>query len=75
MFNNLFEKEFRFLYKNNSLEITNYIDIPSFNDKKIVVKLNNNLLIIEGINLIISKLSKDELLIKGKICSIGILDE
>ena len=50
--------------------ILNYVEIISFSDTKVIIKCPNNTLCINGNNLIISKLLKDELLIKGKIINI-----
>ena len=62
------------MFNNNKLEITNYIDIPKFDDKTIIVNLTKGSLCIEGNNLTISKLVKDELLIFGNIANIGIIN-
>ena len=70
--NIIFEKNFRFCYQNNNLEITNYESIPLFNFEEIDIKYNNGMMIIYGENLVISKLEKDELLITGNINNIEI---
>ncbi len=37
----IFEKNFRFCYQNNNLEITNYESIPLFNFEEIDIKYND----------------------------------
>lgn len=66
----ILEKEFKFIYRNNSIEITNYESIPVFNFEEISIKYNDGILVIYGEKLVISKLEKTELLITGKINNI-----
>ena len=66
----ILEKEFKFIYRNNSIEITNYESIPVFNFEEISIKYNGGILVIYGEKIVISKLEKTELLITGKINNI-----
>lgn len=63
----IFELNFKILIENNKIYISNYKKINSFDDNKIVIIHEKGLLTIEGTNLRITKLLKDELLINGKI--------
>ena len=51
----------------NYIYIYKYNDIVSFNDKLIIIRLNNLLLNIIGTNMLITKMENKELLIKGNI--------
>ena len=66
----VYDDKFQIWIINNTINILNYIEIISFSDTKVIIKCPNNTLCINGNNLIISKLLKDELLIKGKITNI-----
>ncbi len=65
--NYVLEEEFRIIYSNRKLNITNYISIPIFESNEIHIKYSDGKIIIYGKNLTISKLSKDEVLITGDI--------
>lgn len=65
--NYILEEEFKLIYLNNKINIVNYTDIGHFDSNKIIIRNNNKSIIIDGNNLIITKLLKDELLIEGKI--------
>ena len=60
------EKYYIILYS-NYVYVSRYIDIIKFTDKYISLKLENMILNIYGIDLLIVKLEKEELLIKGNI--------
>ena len=66
----IYDDKFQIWIINNNINILNYIEIISFSDTKVIIKCPSNTLCINGNNLIISKLLKDELLIKGKIINI-----
>ena len=68
----LYDKEYKIIIKENYVDIINYTEIVDFNLNNISVKYNNKVIIIEGNNLTISKLVKDEVLILGEITSIRI---
>ena len=50
---------------NNKINIVNYIDIGHFDSNKIIVKCDNKDIIINGKELVVSKLVNDEILITG----------
>lgn len=60
------EKYYIILYS-NYVYVYRYVDIIKFTDKYISLKLENIILNIYGIDLLIVKLEKEELLIKGNI--------
>ncbi len=60
------EKYYIILYS-NYVYVYRYEDIIKFTDKYISLKLENMILNIYGIDLLIVKLEKEELLIKGNI--------
>ena len=65
------DKNFSIIYKNNKLDIINYSKILDFSDTKISISYFNNIYIINGTNLVISKMMEEELLITGNIESIS----
>ena len=64
------DKKFSIIYKNNYLDIINYTKIVDFSSTLISISNQNNLYIIEGENLVISKMFEEEILITGKITKI-----
>ncbi len=63
----LLEEKFSMNCLNNKIEISNYEEIDHFDNNKIIIKYSDGMVLIEGKNLIISKLMKDAILIKGNI--------
>ena len=53
------------------LYIYNYIEIVTFNNDLIIIKLPNNNLKIKGKEMLIKKMHKHELLIEGQIASVS----
>lgn len=66
----IYDKRFQLLIVDNSIDVVNYIDIISFNDKNIIIKCPNYILDIGGTSLIITKLIDTEIIINGQIDSI-----
>lgn len=66
----IYDDKFQIWIINNTISILNYIEIISFSDTKVIIKCPNNMLCINGNNLTISKLLKDELEILGRIINI-----
>lgn len=64
------ENEFKIIVLNKRINISNYISIESFDSYKIIIKYDEGLLIINGSELTISTLLKDEVLIRGVIDSL-----
>lgn len=66
----LLEDKFSMNVFKNRIEIINYMDIGHFDSNKIIVKYAEGEIVVIGKNLIISRLMKDSLLIKGNIKNI-----
>ena len=65
--NYMLEEDFKINYQNNKLYIVNYLDISHFDSNKIIINKKDGSLIVNGKDLVISKLLSDELLIEGSI--------
>lgn len=70
--NYLYDNEYKIIIKNNSINICNYTEIIDFDVNKIVIKNKDKKISIEGKDLIISKMLKEEVLITGIIKNISI---
>ena len=66
----LLEDEFSMNVNKNKVEISNYIEIGHFDTNKIIVKYEKGSIVINGKDLIISRLMNDSILIKGSINNI-----
>ncbi len=66
----IYNNNFQINIVNNYINILNYIEIVSFSENKIIIKYSNGTLVINGSEMIISKLLSDELLVKGNISNI-----
>ncbi|MDD3453166.1 MAG: YabP/YqfC family sporulation protein [Bacilli bacterium] len=66
----ILEQEFKIIILNNKINIVNYDKIDHFDFNKIIVRYMKERIIINGDNLVISKLLNDELLITGNIKTI-----
>jgi len=72
-FNNyLTDREYKIIIKENYINVVNYDEIIDFSINKITVKYKNKLIIVEGKNLVISKMLEQEVLITGNISNIRI---
>lgn len=60
-------KELRVVWCKDTLWVTNYIKIVSFLPEKIVLKIRNNQLILDGIGLKIDSMSPKEIVIRGRV--------
>lgn len=68
----LCDQEYKIIIKENYVDIINYDEIVDFSLTKISLKYKNKIIIIEGTNLIISKMIDNEVLINGKLSNIRI---
>lgn len=66
----IFDNKFQITYINKALDIVNYVNIISVDDNQIILKYEGGKLVVNGTNIIISKLLVNEILIKGNIISI-----
>ncbi len=73
--NYLYDKDYIITIYENSLYIFNYKYLNDFNDTKITVTLNDRVINIIGKSLSIVKMTKEELLINGKLTKIEVTDE
>lgn len=68
----LIDKEYKIIIKKNQINIINYDEIIEFSLTRVSIKYQNQIFIIEGTNLVISKMIDDEVLITGNIISVRI---
>lgn len=66
----LLEEKFSMNVLKNKVEIANYTMVDHFDSNKIIIKYLDGTIIINGNNLIISRLMEDAILIKGSINNI-----
>jgi len=66
------DKNYEIIIKKQQVDIVNYKEILDFSINKISIKCDNTIIIIDGKNLIISKMMDNELLINGNIFNIRI---
>ena len=62
------------IYENN-LHVFNYIKLDKLDDKEIIIITTDKKIVVEGLNLNIRKMTKQELLINGKIMKVEFLYE
>ena len=63
----LLEEEFVVNIQKDKVNVVNYINIDHFDTNKIIIRYDGGLLIVNGDNLVVSKLLNDEILITGNI--------
>ena len=64
------EEKCKIVIFEDKLYVSHYIDIKSFDSNKFILELPNKNIILEGKNISIRKLTKDEILISGYIIKI-----
>ncbi|MBE6153327.1 MAG: hypothetical protein E7166_03805 [Firmicutes bacterium] len=64
------ENKCKIIIFDDKIYISNYFDIKSFDTNKFILKSANKLIVLEGKNISIQKLTKDEILISGDINTI-----
>ncbi len=69
------DKEFRFTVYEDKIHIINFNRIITLEDNLISLLSNNKKINIKGLNLVLLKLVDNELLIKGNITSIEVLND
>ncbi len=65
--NFLEDNKSRIVVFDNNIYISNYIDIKSFDSNKFILSIKEKDIILNGKNISIKKLTKDEILISGSI--------
>ena len=73
--NILNNKNYEINLKDNYLHLINYINVVDISLNKIRILLYNKTLVVNGNNLLISALDENELLIKGNIKGLEIINE
>ena len=68
--NYLIESEFKITILKDKINLVNYESIEHFDTNKIMIKSDNGLIVINGKNLVVTKLLIDEVLITGIINNI-----
>ena len=68
----LIDKTYTITRKNKTIHIINYQELEDFSNTKITVKHEKGKTIITGENLVVSKMTTDELLIIGKIKTVEV---
>ena len=70
----ILDNEFKIIILNNKINITNYLEMGHFDNNKVIVRyLNQNkekTLVVNGTNLIVSRLKIKEVLVEGNINNI-----
>ncbi len=67
------DREFRItIYEDKKVDIINYDNIIDFNLNKVIIKVSDKKVIIEGLNLTINKMLDNEVLIIGLISNVRI---
>ena len=66
----LVDNDYKVTIKNNGIHIINYLEIVDFSCNKVVIKYRNGITVLNGNDLVVSKMLEDELFITGKLFSI-----
>lgn len=69
------DKEFRFTVYDNKIHIINFNKIITLEDNYISLLSINKKINIKGLNLVLLKLIDNELLVKGKITNIEVIND
>ena len=75
LINFLYDKKYFIGLYDNCLYCFNYVELLELNNNVIVLKMPDGKLKINGNNLFVNKMCVNEMLIKGNISSIGIINE
>ncbi len=71
--NYLYDREYKIIIKENYVNIINYDEIVDFMTTKISVRYKHKRITIEGLNLVISKMESNEVLVTGNINTVSII--
>lgn len=66
------DNNYQIIIKKNSVNITNIEEVLDFSINKVTIRCKQQMINIEGKNLIISKMEADEVLINGTIYNVRI---
>lgn len=66
----LVDNEYKVTIEKDRVHIINYVEIVDFSSTRVIVKYRDGVTVLEGLNLVVSKMMDDELVIEGKLKSI-----
>lgn len=66
----LVDNEYKVTIEKDRVHIINYIEIMDFSSNRVVVRYRGGFTTLEGVDLVVSKMMDDELVIEGKLKSI-----
>lgn len=66
----LVDNEYKVTIEKDRVYIINYVEIVDFSSTRVVVKYRDGVTVLEGLNLVVSRMMDDELVIEGKLKSI-----
>lgn len=69
------ENEYKIIITDSYINIINYIEILDFNSTRISIRYDKGITVIEGIDLVVSKMVSDEILITGKFMCVNLKGE
>lgn len=69
------EYEYKIVITDSYINIINYTEVLDFNSMRISIRHSSGITIVEGKDLVISKMVEDEILITGKFNSINLKGE
>jgi len=61
------EEQFKMIILSNKIDVINYLDVELFDEEKVVIRHGSGSIVLNGKDLIISKLLDKELMINGDI--------
>lgn len=66
----LVDNKYRVTIDSGRVHIINYEEIEDFSSNRVVIRYKEGKTVLEGVDLVVSKMMEDELLITGKLSSI-----
>ena len=66
------DKNYQIIIKDNKINVINFQEVMDFSIDKVLLRCNNQIINIEGKNLIISKMLDNEILVTGTIYNVRI---
>lgn len=68
----LVDKGYSITIRDNSVYIVNYLELVDFSSTRVIVRYDGGTIVLNGKDLVVSKMLEDELFIVGKIKSIEV---
>jgi len=66
----LVDDEYKVTIMNDGVHIINYVEIVDFSSVKVIIRYKDGITILNGCDLVVSKMLEDELFITGKLKSV-----